>query len=287
MIGLIKVGLFALVFALTAGCKPQIKEKTEPELFRMVVLPDRDPHLLIKRYSGLVEHLEKETGYKYQIIVPKDYADGLNMFTRGDVEMAFFGGYTFVKAHNLVKAVPLVSRKEDTKFNSVILVRSENLSQNLLDLKGARFSFGARLSTSGHLMPRRFMSEMGIIPEAFFSTVEYSGAHDKTAMWVVKGRVDAGVANAQIINNMFDDGRLNGEKVRILWRSPNYQDYVWAAQASIKKNILNDIRDAFLNLSTDNPDNRNILESMDASYFVPVGVNEFDLLIRSVDELNM
>ena len=86
---------------------------------------------------------------------------------------------------------------------------------------------------------------------------------------------------------MFDDGRLDNEKVRILWRSPNYQDYVWAIQSYIDKQTLNSIRDAFLDLSVEDPQSKKILDALDATYFVPVGLKQFDFLIHSVAELNM
>lgn len=283
-----KLCFFFAVSQLISGCTQEFQDEANTsKQFKIVVLPDRDPELLKNKYQGLADYLKKETGLNCQIIVPRDYAHGLEMFVNKEVEMAFFGGYTFVKAHNQVQAIPLVSRDADTKFKSVVLVRTDNNSQNLMDLKGARFSFGSRLSTSGHLMPRRFLHDMNLIPETFFSAVEYSGAHDKTARWVVEGKVDAGVANAQVINNMLDDGRLDSEKVRILWRSPNYQDYVWAVQSYLNKKTLNNIRDAFLNLSVDNPKSKVILDELDATYYVPVGLNQFDLLINSVAELKM
>lgn len=51
----------------------------------------------------------------------------------------------------------------------------------ITDFKGKVFSSGSNLSTSGHLLPRHFLKEMGIEPENYFSWVDYSGKHDLAA----------------------------------------------------------------------------------------------------------
>lgn len=45
--------------------------------------------------------------------------------------------------------------------------------------------------------------------------------------------------------------------------------------------------DAFLNLSLDNPEDKKILDNLNATHFVPVGLNEFDVFLNTVPELNM
>ena len=121
-----------------------------------------------------------------------------------------------MKANFEYGAVPLVMRDVDSRFTSVLVVAGEGF-KTFEELQGKRFSFGSKLSTSGHLMPRHFLQvERGVTPEKYFRSILYSEKHDRTAYWVRDGEVDAGVVNAEIIREMFADGRLRPGDVRII-----------------------------------------------------------------------
>jgi phosphonate transport system substrate-binding protein len=68
-------------------------------------------------------------------------------------------------------------------------------ADGLEDLAGTRFTFGSESSTSGHLMPRFFLGEDGIDPDADFDGPPgYSGSHDKTFALVEAGGLRGGRA---------------------------------------------------------------------------------------------
>lgn len=178
------------------------------EKLRIGVLPDESAEALRQRYRLLFEYLEHEAGLTSELVLPADYNDLLTKFGKGEVDIAYFGGMTFVKARAAHGAVPLVMRDVDSRFTSVLLVPGAGPFEKLDDLKDTRFSFGSRLSTSGHLMPRHFLeTEYGIVPEEYFSDVRYSGKHDLTAYRVRDQKVDAGIANSEIVRKMQADGR--------------------------------------------------------------------------------
>jgi phosphonate transport system substrate-binding protein len=156
---------------------------------RISILPDEGREKLIERYTPLFEYLARETGIPYELIIPETYGELLELFHAKKIDLAYFGGFTFVKANVIDNAVPLVMRDVDTRFTSYFLVKGDHPAENISDFKGKRFSFGSSLSTSGHLMPRYFLKEMDIIPEVFFSDTRYSGKHDLTAYWVRDGLV--------------------------------------------------------------------------------------------------
>src|SRR5574341_1997851 len=98
--------------------------------------------------------------------------------------MVWYGGFTFVQARKRTgTAIPVVSRQEDLEFHSKFITRKDTGIRALADLKGKTFSFGSVSSTSGHLMPRYFLMQNGIVPERDFKNVAFSGAHDATALW--------------------------------------------------------------------------------------------------------
>lgn len=258
---------------------------TSHKAIRLGLLPDTSPEILNERFRPLKIYLETALGRPIDLIIPGDYNELLNQFGKKQLDIAFFGGVTFAMAQKLYHAQPLVMRDIDLNFTSLFLTQTGNPKRKLADFKGSRFSFGAKMSTSGHYMPRYFLLEQGIVPEKFFNTIDYSGGHDKTAFAVRDGQVDIGVANGDVIRAMFKEGRLNKDDVRILWETPFYTDYVFAVQPDMAKSEKTALLDAFLALTISNPQQRGILSTLNAQSFIPASNKDFELLENIIQNL--
>ncbi|QDV81679.1 Phosphate-import protein PhnD precursor [Stieleria magnilauensis] len=273
------------VVVLLIGCSAPTPTAPTVRVIRIGVLPDESRSMLEQRYLPLVAYLEDSTDLSCQLVLHGSYEELQAAFEAGDVELAWLGGYTFVKLNRSHHAVPLVSRDRDLRFTSYYLTRADESATSLGDFRGRRFAFGSRLSTSGHLMPRYFMREAGIDPETFFESVIYTGAHDATAIAVRDEEVDLGVANGPITESMFASKRISRNAIRVLQETPPYVDYVWACQSDLPATVRTELRDAFLNLSEADPANAAVLDQLLAKYFVPVHPDDFDVLQSIVDEI--
>lgn len=285
-VGLLAVGIIAggalLVAVLWDGPRD-----IAPERLRVGILPGEESEILRDRFTPLVQYLSHSIGLPCDLVIPPDYDALVRQFADGEIDLAYFGGLTFVRAEARAQASLLVVRRRDLEFRSYVLVRADYPAKSPTELKGTRFAFGSRLSTSGHLMPRFFMQRDGIEPEEWFSEVRYSGAHDVTAYWVRDGQVDAGVADAAIIDAMISDGRLGRGALRILERTPPYTDNVWAHRPDMPDNLRNRLRDAFLALDPRQADHRTILDALDADAFLPALTTDFQRLRQIARELSL
>ena len=225
-----------------------------PAILRIGVLPNQNPEMLKKRFEPVLDYLSNYLQLRCELIVPKSYEEMLKLFHEQKIDLAYFGGYSFIKARQNDHAVPLVMRLVDTRFTSLFIVNTESPAQTLESLEGKGIAFGSRLSTSGHLMPRYFLQQKNIHPESFFSSVQYSGSHDKTAYWVRDGIVDVGVVNATTIRSLMDSKLIRSNEIRILWETPPYANYVWATHRKFIDSFNLRVRNAFLQLSPDNAD---------------------------------
>lgn len=239
------------------------------------VLPDQSQANLSARYEPLVDYLRATTGLDVSLSIPSSYEELVDDFAAGRVQLVHFGGLTFVQAEQRSGARPLVMRDVDLRFTSCYLVPASDVRRSLTDFEGEDFSFGPVLSTSGHLMPRHFLTKQDIVPETFFSSVRHSPGHDQTAGWVANGTVTIGVSNCDIVRSMFADGRLSADNLRILETTPPYVDYVWAVQPSLDASLTNQLRDAFLALDPTNPAHRTILSANGADGYLPAGAGDF------------
>ena len=152
-------------------------------MIRVAVLPDQTEERLRERHEPLLEHLAEQTGWTFELYLPGSYKELVEGFGQRRWDLAYFGGVTFVRAAAAHGAVPLAMRDVDMKFTSTLITRKADSYHRISDLSGKRLSFGSRLSTSGHWMPRYYLKALyGIEPESYFSEVQYSGKHDLTAL---------------------------------------------------------------------------------------------------------
>ena len=261
------------------GLRSQPLSTYTPSILRVGLLPSQDVARLRERFVPLLDYLAEEIDIEIKLIVATDYGHILQLFRNNQIDLAHFGGFGFVQAYAFYDAEPLVMREIDTRFTSWFLVRSDNPAKNISEMRGGRFAFGSKLSTSGHLMPRHFMkSHQQISPEEFFSELRYSGAHDKTVDSIYKGDVDLGVANPFIVKAMLKDGRLQEGALRVIWETPPYSDYVWAVHNNLDKDIKAQLLNAFLALDATNIKHKRILSNLNSSGFLPAGAQDFESL---------
>ena len=241
---------------------------------RVSAIPDEAPTELIRKFKPLGEYLEQRLGMPVKFVPVSDYAGVVEAMASDRLDLAWFGGFTFVQAQRKAPMTPLVQREEDQQFTSKFIT-ADPAVKTLQDLKGKTFAFGSVSSTSGSLMPRYFMQQDGIVPEQFFSRVAYSGAHDATVAWVAAGKADAGVLNASVWKKLVDAGKVDTSKVRVIATTPAYYDYNWTVRGNLDPQLAAKIKQAFLDLDPAKPADKAILDLQAASRFVPTSPDNY------------
>ncbi len=245
-------------------------------VFKFTAIPDESPTELARKAAPLVKYLESRLGMKVEFTPVTDYAASVEALANKQIDMAWFGGFTFVQANvrSGGKAVPLVQREEDEKFKSVFITTDPAI-KTLADLKGKNVSFGSQSSTSGHLMPRSFLLDAKVDPDKDFKRVAYSGAHDATIAAVAAGKVDAGALNISVWEKFVADKKVDTTKVRVFYTTPPYYDYNWTVHADMPAAMKEKIAKAFLDLNKATPEGKDILELQRASKFVPTKAENY------------
>jgi len=245
-------------------------------VFKFTAIPDESPTELARKSAPLVKYLESRLGMKVEFTPVTDYAASVEALANKQVDMAWFGGFTFVQANvrSGGKAVPLVQRAEDETFKSVFITTDPAI-KTLADLKGKNVSFGSQSSTSGHLMPRSFLLEAKVDPDKDFKRVAYSGAHDATIAAVAAGKVDAGALNISVWDKFVADKKVDTSKVRVFYTTPSYYDYNWTVHADMPAALKDKLSKAFLDLNPATPEGKEILDLQRATKFVPTKADNY------------
>lgn len=240
------------------------------QVLRVTAIPDESPTELARKAAPLVKYLEAKLGMKVEFTPVTDYAASVETLINRKVDLAWFGGFTFVQAsaRSGGKVIPLVQREEDERFRSVFITADPAI-KSLADLKGKDVSFGAQSSTSGHLMPRSFLLQAGIDPDKDFKRVAYSGAHDATIAAVAAGKVQAGALNISVWEKFVADKKVDTDKVRVFYTTPTYYDYNWSVSSDMPAALRAKLTEAFLALDRQTAQGKEILDLQRATRFIP------------------
>jgi phosphonate transport system substrate-binding protein len=243
-------------------------------------IPDQDPEKLQRQYTKLAAYLQKELGVPVEYKPVTDYTAAVTAFKVGDLDLVWFGGLTGVQARLQVPGAEAIAQRDvDEKFHSVFIVNKKTKLKpfkdiaDLKQLKGYTFTFGSESSTSGRLMPQYFLEQAGVKLTDFKGQPGFSGDHDKTIKLVEAGTYDAGAVNEKVWLKRVDAKEVDLNRVEVVWRTPPYYDYHWVINPQVKQRYGEDftkkVQNAFLKLDPKEPEQKEILELLQASKFIP------------------
>ena len=250
------------------------------------MIPTTDPGKMLRESGALVEYLQKETGAKVELTIPTNYAAVVEAVGSEQVDVAHFGGFTYVQASSRYGVRPLVQRERDRDFHSVFITHPDSPVNGLGDLKGHSFAFGDVNSTSGHLMPEYFMRQAGVDAEVIAKAV-YTGGHDATALAVANRKVDAGALDELVFDRMTKEGKLAPASVRVFHTTPPFFDYLWAARKGLDPKLAEAFAAALLKLDATDPAQKRVLDILSASKYVRADDADYELLRRAARDAGL
>lgn len=263
------------------------------DTFRFTAIPDEDQSRLEERFDKVAAYLENALGVEVEYVPVKSYGSAVSAFRNDQVQLAWFGGLTGVQARRLVPGSRAIAQgKEDAEFrtyfianrDSEIDVQGDDLPKNV---QGKAFTFGAKTSTSGRLMPEYFIREQfGAPPKSLFSRVGFSGDHSRTIALVESGAYDLGAVNFKVWDAAVADGRVDTDKVDVIWKTPTYPDYQWTLRGDADERygagFTGKVRKALLDMT-----DPALLASFPRSGFIPADNDDYAPIEDVGEELGL
>ena len=244
------------------------------EPFVFTAIPDQDESKLRTRFEKVSAYLSKSLGVETKYIPVKSYAAAVTAFRNNQVQLAWFGGLSGVRARALVPgSVAIAQGAEDVAFVTYFIANASMGLKEQKDfpkaIKGATFTFGSKGSTSGRLMPEYHISEnMGGSPQSIFDRVGFSGDHSRTIALVQSGSYKVGAVNFKVWQRELKEGKIDVSKVNIVWRTPPYPDYQWSIRGDADKafgaGFTDKVRQSLLSM-----DDKDLLAAFPRSGFIP------------------
>lgn len=202
-------------------------------------IPDQNQSQLNKRFSKIATYLSSTLNVPVKYVPVKSYAAAITAFQNNQVQLAWFGGLSGVRARSLVSGSEAIAQgTEDTEFETY-LIAHHSTGLKASDkfppaIAGMNFTFGSKGSTSGRLMPEFYIREhFKKAPEDIFKRVGFSGNHSRTIALVQSGAYQVGAVNYKVWQTELAAGKIDQSKVNIIWKTPAYPDYQWSVRGDI------------------------------------------------------
>ena len=246
----------------------------EKPSFVFTAIPDEDETRLVERFTKVAEYLQAKLGVPVKYVPVKSYPAAVTAFVNGQVELAWFGGFTGVQARASTPGAEAIAQgAEDDHFKTYFIANAATgLKPSAAfpkDIAGKTFTFGARASTSGRVMPDHYIREaFGRSPEEVFARVGFSGDHSRTIQLVQSGAYEVGAIDYAVWDLDRKSGKIDETKVSVIWETPPFPDYQWTIRgdvdATFGAGFKDKVRETLLAI-----DDKAVLAAFGRSRFIP------------------
>jgi serine/threonine-protein kinase len=182
-------------------------------------LPPSFPSEVTQReMRPFLDYLGRRVGRPVELRVVRSYHALRDELVAGQLHVANMPPLQFVLAqHARPDLKVLVSNlyEGSGSYQALLITRDDAKIEKMAELKGKRFCYVDRESTSGYLLPRLYLRKQGLDPDRLFASTRFSGDHIAVMKEVIAGRCDAGAVYSGAMNVAYQHG-VASSRLRLL-----------------------------------------------------------------------
>ncbi|MET3728620.1 phosphonate transport system substrate-binding protein [Fictibacillus halophilus] len=281
--------LLTMILILSAcGTNKEDKKETKSnkdEVFTIGVIPAQTEGEMKGALDKLQKVLSEKMEREVKITSYPDYNGVVEAMNYDKIDMAYFGPLTYVVAHEESGAKAIVTQliKGEPFYYSYLITHKDseykNLEDMVSDVKNVKFAFGDPSSTSGSLIPSIKLKEEGIYrseSDSDFNNVRFTGSHDATALAVQNKQVDVGAIDSAIYDKLIEEGAIDGEQFKVIWKSEKLFQYPWAVSKSTDEKTMKKLQEIFLDIK-----DKEILDAFGATGFTKADNKDYESIRKA------
>ena len=265
-----------LAFSAAALLVPEANAQgRDPAKLRVALLPDENATTLIQNAQPLKVYLESTLKKEIEIIVTTDYSSMIEAMRFGRIEVAYFGGFSYVLAKSRAPEIEPFAvgvEKGSPTYNSILIANAGGPVKSVADIPGKPFGFGDQASTSSHLAPRADRLRKSLKGDKAQQGVPL-GTPDAVARSVQAGQVPAGALSEQIYRTLVERKIIDPARVVQIDLTDPIPNYPMTLQGNLSPQLKQAIRSAFLNIK-----DKEVLKSFRVEAFAPTDDKAYDVL---------
>lgn len=283
-----------LLVAALLGTACGALDQSTAEPFRVGLIPNISPEEQRARYAPFGTYLEEQLGRDVELFVAANYAGVVQALASDRIDLAYFGGLTYLQAERLADVEPLVTEVDrmtgTSKYLSAIVVREASPYQRISDLLdgGASFAMGDVASTSGSYAPRSMLVAAGARCDAVdlrrcppLASVEFTGGHDAAAQAVLQGRTDAAGLELRILRRLESQGVVPKGALRVIAQQ-EVEGYPWVIRSAVDPETKEAVVRAFLAI-----DDPALLDLLRANSYTRVSAQDYETMRQEAEAFGL
>jgi phosphonate transport system substrate-binding protein len=246
-----------------AGCyrnKGAVDQNGMPQTLEVAAFESDNPEQMRATYEPVRKYLEKKLGMPVDFIYTSDYTGVIEALKTKKVQMAYLGPFAYVIATRSVPLVPIVllgANGHPGIYHSTLIVRANSPLKTIANLKShaknLSLCFVDPASTSGHLIPRAYLTSIGLNPDTAFKQTLFAGSHIASVLTVKSGKVDIGCTTDLTASRLIKRNMLQPGEIRTLWTSAPIVNSPIVVRSDLNKDFAKKIQNAYLNMNHDAP----------------------------------
>ena len=215
-------------------------------------------------WEPFISAMSEEIGMPVKAFYATQYAGVIEAMRFGQVQLAWYGGKSYVEANEIANAEVFAQTVNDdgTKgyYSHLImnknhpdLAKAKEMGGDKYVLENAsnlQFAFNDPNSTSGFLVPSYYVfAQNNVDPKEAFKRLIFAGNHEATALAIANNQVDVATNNSESLSRLKKtnpDARTN---VETIWTSTLIPSDPIAWRSDLPEEIKTKVKDFFYNYS--------------------------------------
>jgi len=183
------------------------------------------------------------------------YSELIDLAVAGEVELALLPPLSYVLANERSPQVRVIAQQMSfgaTTYSSYVLIKADDPSGELADLKGRRVAFVDQYSTSGFLFPYAAFLAHGIDPERDFDYT-FAGGHAQVVRLLASNDADAAAtASGSAREHAKGNGSADETQadVRILYKAGRIPYDALCSTGGLNERAIKKVQGAMLHINT-------------------------------------
>jgi phosphonate transport system substrate-binding protein len=253
VIGIVVLGCQSKVDLVTTPIPPVFRLGFEP--------PEGDVEKRITQLRGFAHYLEKKLGIPVELIEISHYVPAIEALRSDKLELVNLGSFAYVIAEEKGGVEPLAYKGlkatgEGSYFSYFITIRPDLNSMEDVRRKASslKMGYGNPASTSGHLIPKKYLPTLGIDPIKSFKEVLHNPDHTATMMSILAGNLDVAAVESVEYNRFVKTGKTKPDEVKILYQSAPIQTGPYVTRSNLPAAFKLRIQKALTDVDEDAPE---------------------------------
>ncbi len=242
----------------TQACAPELTELD----FGIISTESQDNQK--PKWEPFIAAMSEALGRDVKASYATDYAGVIEAMGAGKVQMAWFGGKSYIEAaeRSDAEAFAQTVNSDGTKgYYAYLITNKDNPILADIDIEAGNgdqyvvenapnltFAFNDPNSTSGFLVPSYYVfAKNNVDPEQAFKELIFAGSHEATALAVANNQVDVATNNSESLVEVEKNDPAAFENIQIIWTSPEIPSDPIAYRKDLPDCLKSDIQDFFYN----------------------------------------